>query len=54
MPNVEFDLSLLTVQAELQWSNLISRVLIKEIKVVDFFKREAEKTSIKHLQNSTS
>jgi hypothetical protein len=35
-------------------ANIVAKVMIKEMKVIDYFKREPEKTSVKMLQASSS
>ena len=54
LPNFEYDLNLLYVHAVLEGANVVAKVMVKEMKVVDYFKREPEKSSIKLLNASNS
>lgn len=45
---------MLYVHAIIEGAYVTAKVLIKEMKVLDYFKREPEKASIKQLQNSAS
>lgn len=49
MPNFEYDLGMLYVQTVIEGANVIAKVMIKEMKVIDYFKREPEKASVKLL-----
>ena len=50
LPNFEYDMGLLYIHAILEGSNLIAKIMIKEMKVIDYYKREPEKSSVKMLQ----
>lgn len=54
LPNLEYELSLFYLLAILEGSHLTAKIMIKEMKVIDYYKREPEKTSVKMLQNSAS
>ena len=54
LANFEFDLNLLYIHAILENANLVAKVMIKEMKVIDHFKREPEKSSFKLLNASNS
>ena len=54
LPNLHFDLGPLCVALAIQDERLIAKVLIKEIKLLDYFKKEMEKSSIRHIQGSIS
>lgn len=54
MPILEFQLNNLAVLASINEAMLNAKVLIKEMKVVDFYKREPEKQSSKFIANSNS
>lgn len=44
LPHFEFNLDMVTVMAEIRNVNLVAKVLLKEIRLIDFFKREASRT----------
>lgn len=41
---MEFNLDMLTVTAGIQGQNLVAKILLKEIRLQDYFKRESLKT----------
>ena len=54
LPNLHFDLGPLCVAVAIQNERLVAKILIKEIKLLDYFKKEMEKTSLRHIQGSVS
>lgn len=52
LPNFEFDLSILGVFVDILDQNVIVRVLLKEIKVNDFFRKDIRRT-LTHFNTSS-
>lgn len=47
LPNFEYDLNMVYVHAIIEGANVVAKLMINEMKVLDYFKREPEKTSVK-------
>ena len=54
IPNFEYEMNLLYTHAVIEGANVVAKVMIKEMRVIDYFKREPEKSSSRMLQGSTS
>lgn len=53
LPRVEFCLDLLAVSANIQGANLLAKVLLKELRLVDYFKREPLKVFSRQTNNAS-
>lgn len=53
LPRVEFCLDLLALSANIQGANLLAKVLLKEIRLVDYFKREPLKVFSRQTNNAS-
>jgi hypothetical protein len=51
LPALEFNLDIVAVIASLINTNLVAKVLLKEIKLVDYFKREAPRSFSRQVNN---